>query len=688
LPETLEQGSTTTTATTSTKDSISSTLFSNRRIESKGLDQDNLIIGGYIATTHLDDGFSKEGKHIRDTIEKSTLEKWAKELNDGIPRANKVSVHHDRTDKIVAGVAVKGSAKIVDFQDGNSGLYVDSIIDATHPDFSTIKHRLDTGTLDSFSIEFITDDYEVVDKEGYIERHLLPGTELRGYTLASRPMNEFAVRTKETDCTAKETTEATPEVTVKIQPAEVIEMPETEKIELSKVDYDEYVSLKESQRKAAMDKEKADMFDKLKTELKESLKDVKVEEKVMFSAKDQPVETKEMAEFKQIFENKPEIRADGSVNYKMSVDEMFKRAGKLADSLNLTVGGKELKTSMAEQREFKSFTTNGRMLEFKGLGVSTNQGSTWYLSAPELSDVFDPVIYTALNQATVAWNLLAKDDFSSKGNNYVQFAVKTAANTTATAYTGNAVNTGNVTRLKVQTKFKKYQVGVEIDGDMIAAARGGPIGDVFAKEVADSTDDLLSVMNQALFAEVGAETAAGVIGFEYISDSAGNTTLYGITRSSTTLGASTFLSPAAAADTYINGASADLSLANLRAAKRQALKEGANIGNLVFITNHVQGDKFRGIYDTAQRTTPTSSRFGFEGRPEFDGIPLFEDKDCNTDDVWLVDLSTHRIAMWVPPTLEMLGKDSDSQKGFIKCYWATYNTYPRRLVQIYGNATS
>ena len=143
---------------------------------------------------------------------------------------------------------------------------------------------------------------------------------------------------------------------------------------------------------------------------------------------------------------------------------------------------------------------------------------------------------------------------------------------------------------------------------MIAAARGGPIGDVFAQEVKDSTDDLLAVINAALFAEVGAETAAGVIGFEYVADQAGNTTLYNVTRSQANGLASTTTT-----DNYIDGASADLSLTNLRAAKRKALKEGAQLSSLVFIGDHIQGDKLRGIYDAAQRLIPTSSRFGFEG---------------------------------------------------------------------------
>jgi len=333
---------------------------------------------------------------------------------------------------------------------------------------------------------------------------------------------------------------------------------------------------------------------------------------------------------------------------------------------------------------FKHFSTNGRYLECKGLGITTNQNTDtdYLLSAAELADVFDPVIYNMLNQTSTTWNILGKDDFSNKGNNQVQFTAKTTINPTVGAYTGNAVVTGNTTRLKYQTKFKKYQVGIEVDGDMIAAARGGPIGDVFAREVKDSTDDLIQKMNQDLFGVKGTEAQAEVIGFEYIANSATYTTLYNLTRS-----AANKLSPDAAADTYINGASANLSIENLRAAARQAHKEGAQTGNLVWIMDYVQADKLRGIYDATQRMMPTSSRFGFEGRPEFDGIPVFEDKDCNDDDVWLIDLETHRIAIWVPPTLEMLGKSADSQQGFIKTYWCTYNRAPRRLVMIYSNAT-
>ena len=397
-------------------------------------------------------------------------------------------------------------------------------------------------------------------------------------------------------------------------------------------------------------------------------------------------EVKELTEFKEAMK----------IDSKLSNDSKIKIVGNTSNLAGITDNGavkqstRSVESKIGDYKfEIKVSDKKGdcqkRMLEYKGLGITTNQetDTNYLISAAELNDVFDPLIFNMLNQATVFWNILDKEDLSNKGNNLVQFTGKTATNTSATAYTGNAVATGVVTRQKFMTKFKKYQVGVEVDGDMIAAARGGPIGDVFAREVSDSTEDLLQLMNQDLFKEVGLETAAGIIGLEYITDSAGNTTLYNLTRT-----VANRLAPDSATDTYINGNSADLTLSNLRAAKRQLLKEGSQLGRIVFVMDHIQADKFRGIYDAAQRPVPTSSRFGFEVRPELYGIPIFEDTDCNDDDVFLVDLDTHKIAVWVPPTLEMLGKDSDSQKGFIKTYFATYNRAPRRMVQIYANATT
>ena len=94
------------------------------------------------------------------------------------------------------------------------------------------------------------------------------------------------------------------------------------------------------------------------------------------------------------------------------------------------------------------------------------------------------------------------------------------------------------------------------------------------------------------------------------------------------------------------------------------------------------------IDDSRRMLSSRDTDFGFSTDLYVDGVPVFEDKDCNTDDWWLIDLETHRVAIWVPPTIERLGETADSEDAFIKMYFATYNRAPRRLVQIYGCATS
>lgn len=651
----------------------------------------DLIKCGYIATTHLDSGFeNEEGIYIRDIIAKETLDKWVEEINEGNPRANKVSINHNR-ETHVAGVGIKGSARVDKLPDGHYGLWVETLIDKTKENFDDTRYRLDKGLLDSFSIEFnprnpVTDEYwagavrEEKVGEGIV-RTLLPNTELHGWTLASRPMNENCVMLKEVISKMseinnpkeiKEEVKMIDDIKVVEEKKEVpvetlkpLEVKEEVKVEVKEVKVEVPIENKEEEFKK--------LYVKLKPEIEKELSKVEVEEKVM-KPKEEKMESKEVLEYKEIF----------SKDSKISVNEQFRIAGRFAESKGM-FKSRSWETKSAEGKEYKNFSTNGRFLEFKALGVTTNQNSDtdYLLSAAELSDVFDPVIYNSINQKTIFWNMIAKDDHSSKGNNQVQFTLKTAANSSATAYTGDSVTTSNVSRLKYQTKFKKYQVGVEVSGDMLAAARGGPIGDIFVQEVSDSTDDLMSIINIDLFGTSGLETGAMVIGLKYLADSASYTTLYNLTRS-----AANRLSPDTAANTYINGSSADLSIANLRSAKRQAIEEGASLNNLVYVGSPIQADKLRSIYDSAQRPIPVSSRFGFEGMMTFDGIAFFEDKDCPDADVFLVDLETHRVAVWVPPTLEMLGKTADSQKGFIKTYFAVYNRAPRRLVWIYANKTT
>ncbi len=668
-------------------------------------------VEGLIATSHVDQLNKQEGLDISDQIPKATLDSFAKQINES-KEARVMGVHHSEGKPINPEYFGEADiettpAEVIELSDGEWGLFVDTKLLKNDPKTPEIIARFEDETrsdhLNSFSITYDTNGYMTTDFDWVgdsLVRVLNPETRLFGYTAANNPVNEQAVATgygfkefkelvgkeksnKEVVTMSEEKKEEEEEVVEQPSEGKVEEKPE-EKVE-EKQPVEEPVGSEEGSEEKEFKKWKAEkkeleqkeMLEKSTTKIvKGVMKKMEVKEKVL---KDQkaPGDVKEIPlELKAFRET---FNSDS-----LELKEQFRRAGAMSDAIKLD--WRESTTPAAESREFKNFGVNGRKLEFKGLGLATNQNAdTDYLqSTAELQDVYDPVIYNALNQATVAWNLLAKDDYSTKGNNQVQFTLKTAANASAAFYTGNAVATDNVTRLKYQTKFKKLQVGVSVDGDMIAAARGGPVNDVFAQEVMDSTTDMLDVLNAALFAEVGLETASAIIGFEYLADSAGNTTLYNLTRS-----AANKLAPDSAGNTYVDGASAIVSMANLRALKRNATNEGANKRNLVYITNPVQGDLLRGKFDDSRRMlTSRDTDFGFSTDLWVDGIPVFEDVDCNSDDWFCIDLETHRAGIWVPPTIERLGKTADSEDAFVKMYVAIYNRAPRRIGMIYSNATS
>jgi hypothetical protein len=660
-------------------------------------------VEGLIATSHPDG--------VNDIIPKRTLESFAEQINN-VVEARVMGAHHSEgiTGEFFAKADVENvPAKVLKLKDGEYGLFVDTKYLMNDPGTPEQISKWKNGEFNSFSITydtngFLTTDFEFMNDELF--RVINPETRLFGYTAASNPVNPNAVATgygfkefKEL-LNKNELEEHKMVEEVKNQDSELLEIKEEEKKkkeesekeksddkkkeESESKDEKEESSDKDDEEKKKKSKDKnkekdveaKEFVDNVKKLIQGEVNKMEVKEKVLQQT--DVVETKEIPlEFKEYMEigEKP-----------IELKEQFKRAGRYAEFKGINI--MNAVTKRVEEREFKSFAigANGRSLEFKGLGITTNKPTdTDYLqSAPELSDIYDPMIYNAINQQTLTWNVLAKDNYANKGNNLVQFKLKTAANVSATFYTGNSVASGNVTRTPYQTKFKKVQVGVSVDGDMIAAARGGPVGDVFSQEVMDSTMDMMAVVNLALYAEKGAETDKECLGFEYITDSAGNTSLYGYTRSTANK-----LAPDSAGDTYINGGSAVISMANLRSAITQAVNEGANKRNLIFFTNPIQGNMLRGKFDDSRRMlSPTDSGFGFSTDLYIDGIPVFEDKDCNTDDVFLVDLETHRVAIWIPPTLERLGKSGDQEDGFIKMYFATYNRAPRRMVQIYGNATS
>jgi len=677
-------------------------------MEVKELNGD-LIVKGYIATTHKDSG--------NDIITKEALEFWAKEINDNNPRVNKVSVNHKRIDH-VAGKGIPGTARVEELPDGQYGLYVETKVDKTRDDYQELKYRIEEGFLDSFSIEYLSLEGK---KESMDEvRHLDHSTILMGWTLASQPMNENAVMVKElfnkdVEVTASYSMDSTTSHSSSSeQKSEETKMAEETKLSLEalQAEIKELQSKMTEPEKTAEEEEENPKKGKKPAPEEPSPEEEKESQRVALEQKETKETLVELKEFVNSIKESKETKMNTETKeqnelipeYKEYVQAVESKESKgiLAHAVGKVLEAKEIKSVGDFVSALQAKTTtdadyagkfaigkkeNKYTLEYKGLSIGDNANSAYInatsnigLSQAELQDIVMPTIFNALNESTVTFDLLAKDSMAGKGTNRVTFVLKTA-NTGAYFSTSNAITQTQTAREKYTLEFKKIYIGGAVDGDLVAASRGSPVGEALALEVADRTIALKKKMNQALFDETAGNAAdATPLGIPALTDSAGNTTLYNTTRS-----AANKLAPDAAGDTYADG-SGGLTEALLRNAIEQATTDGSQLSDLIFVGTPAVINKYKALFDGRQRTVPYSDRVGYQNAPDYEGVPLFSDVDSKASSLFLIDTSALRVAIFVPPTVEALGKRSDSDEFFVKSYYAVYSTAPRRSVEIYSIA--
>ncbi len=328
-------------------------------------------------------------------------------------------------------------------------------------------------------------------------------------------------------------------------------------------------------------------------------------------------------------------------------------------------------------------------LAFKDLETDTNVAhANWtygsmYQSAAELNDIFQPVMTNQLNDERNVWNTLRKKDFSRFSA--IQFRARTGRNTEAAGVLESAAltYTGNVGRVKLQQPFAYYKQTVRVSGPEIALSESpGGMGDIYADEVSWSTEDLMVVLEQAI---VG--TGAGIaenesLGFRGLMITTGN--LYG--RDVTDAGPPVYTTLAAAERT--DAGAVRVKLKNLRAMITAAVENGANQNDLAFYCRRLQQDFIRAAIQDMQRIVPTSARVGFIGKPEFDGVPIFDAVNLQTSDIFLVDTAHTFIGIKVPPTYEETAKTIDARNGFIKIYFNIYSDAPNHNAYRYNFATA
>ena len=221
----------------------------------------------------------------------------------------------------------------------------------------------------------------------------------------------------------------------------------------------------------------------------------------------------------------------------------------------------------------------------------------------------------------------------------------------------------------------------------MAAARGrGGIGDAFALEVRDQTEELLNKLNIDIFDSSspadGMTRGNQIMSLRWLLDDATtHTTLYGHDRSGGNF--TTLQGNLDAKSGTPNPVKNDL-----RTMWTTVIENGATKDDLIYVTSWTQMRKILNLLDDAQRFNATQPRAGFEGMPTFDGIPIHADQDCDNGFIYLLDMRHTFLSIQLPPTMEELAKTGDFRKFHIKTYWALVGTAPNRNMLITGYNTS
>ena len=699
-------------------------------------DDKDFYVKGYVATSHPDRAISQDKdldiEYDGDIIPKDTLHKIADSINNKfLPQAGAVSERHDwiyegNSALPLAGV-IASPAKVVQLEDGEFGVETEVVVNKLHPRYNDIKYSVEKGIYPGFSIEYETNDYSVIEKEGKLYRNL-DDINMEGFAFASRRLiaNPHALINEQ----------SLKEIEIKeliydpilLENKEEMTMEECPKCK-KKMQKDKMKSHMNEEHNETMEKEIKQEVNKMETNIQTSapvevkqpevssketsikLDEAKIKELVELKIKEQVA-----LQVKEVFEASKPIMDSGSSSteiketrdYREAFEKgslSFKEANSMINRFPIIfqktfAGNYDIMPNKKWETELKAAPgmdptfidvyrpsmakINVKEVEMKAalaaFNSPTNAEATYYQAPAELGDFYNPVIISHLNDATTLFGILPKEDWSDRQN--IQFRVVTSDPTAAGYLEGDSTWTStNVTRLKLEQDYANYRVIVEVTGQMMQAASGrGGIGDVWGQEVERATVRLRKQINTDILTGAAGTyngtDARYVLGLQHLILTTGN--LYGKARGtySTLQGQTTAAS------------SAKITLDILRIMIQNVLTKGADRRNLVVVTSYTQERFIRGIYQKMQIAAPTVSAFGFGELLSIDGVPIFPDQNANGGDCFLLDLSHLKATIFQAPTLTEFGITGDTRKAFIKMYFQVYNDKPENIYAYTGLATS
>lgn len=672
---------------------------------------------GFIMTTHPDraneDGYANTMfsyeclESARDAINNSIIPL------DTVGSSRTVSNGHDWVknndpNMMPAGMAMP-PAEIRELEDGHYGLWAKTHHNKNHPDFNDIKYDVQHGYIPGYSIEFIEGSSREVNIGGKVMKLITSFKDFLGYAFATARMiaqpkatiESFGYREvkqalndqKEVVNMSDEQQEKPVEAPIESpveEPAQeevVQETPEEEVIEEPEETVSEEKTEEPKEEPQSREVKVDNIIEKVikSRQFNDAISNIKPEPKVRVQTGEDNmnVNIRTMQDSLSKIGSMREAKTsdEGVVSYREAAlgfmeeqaaagQDIFSAA--LRDASNYNVG---FKHNLKCRVSGKGVRITGNVNVRGTLDNGSNPSS--YTQAPvEFADVFQPGIIDTFNNQINLFGFLKKEQHL--GGRTVDWKMITnkdpESNGTFVGQNDTTVRKNYSNKLNYQTPLKIARRGVSVT-DFINEYSAASLGDLFMREVDIQMTKMMKDVNAALFAEVADGTGNSPLGLEAVADSAGNTTLYGYTRSTANR-----LAPDTASDTYVAVGGA-LTESALRAKVSYLETEGVSFGDIAIVASPTTRDYLFNLLDGNRRFNTTEASFGFNKAnvPSYDGTPIIVDSDCNSDAIYIIDTMSDVIVMAKAPTMIDLAKVGAATEAYIQMDFAHVYKQPRRI---------
>lgn len=646
---------------------------------------------GWVATTHPDRAADSELGVDGDILAKEVMNQIADFINSTIATTKDVgstravSYRHDWVkardpNMEPAGMTVP-PAEVKEYvnekgeKDGHFGVWVKVHHNKNHPKFEEILYEVKHGYLPGYSIEYQPGEFSKIRHEGKIYRFLKSITNYVGHAFAHARMiaNPMAVITGfgYKELVDKEQEENSMEEVKEAPITEPLEQPEVKEVVEPKVEEKEVkeeVKETNAQPEVSM-KELAEKVIESK-EFKEAMESMKVENKTLKTKGEAPMNIN-IKEMNEAFAKGDLISAkEAALEYAKESDILLKA---MNDPKSYTSGfNLNLNVKVAD----KGLKISGSIPQTKDTLVIGDNTSSYTQQNVELADVFAPGIIDTFNNQTNLFGFLKKEQHI--GGSHYQWKIVTNRDpnsvSTFVAQTDVNVIKNFSNKVNLQTPIKIARRGVSVS-DFINRYSARSLPDLFQLELDLQMKEMMKDVNAALFAEVADGTGNAPLGLEAVADSAGNTTLYGLTRSTANR-----LAPDSAGDTYLAVGGA-ITEAAMRTKISYLESAGVPKGNIVIVASPTTRDLLFNLLDGQRQFITTEAAFGFNRMkvPVYDGIPIVVDSDCNSDAIYFIDTDSDVIVVGMAPQIVSLAKVGAGTEAYVQMDFAHVYKEPRKI---------